>query len=101
MKTCNKIGDFRTEYGKKAFLNAKSQNYTSEDLEGIYLIERWIYYGKLAPMTYMALPSLIEAIKSGKLKEEYEVILKELNPLGYEEYKRTGTIEAYVKFKKG
>jgi hypothetical protein len=99
MKTHNKIEDFRTEYGKKAFLNAKSQNYAINDLEGIYLIERWIHYGKLAPMTYMALPSLIEAIKSGKLKEEYEVILKELNPEGYEEYKRTGKIDSYSEFK--
>jgi len=63
------------------------------------LIRKWIKNGSLAPMTYMALPSLIKAIKSGRLEKEYEAILKELNPKGYEIYKRTGIIGAYSEYK--
>ena len=68
--------------------------------EGSGLIEKWISHGRLAPMTYMLLPSLIKEIESGRLKKGYESILKELNPKGYEEYKKTGKIESYYKFKK-
>jgi len=85
--------DFKTDFGRKAFL------LKSKKIEGIRLIEKWIYYGRLPPMTYMVLPSLISAIKSGKLKKEYETILKELNPKGYEEYKKTKQIDSYAKLK--
>lgn len=68
--------------------------------EGSKLIEQWISYGRLSPMTFMCLPSLIKGIESGRLKKEYESILKEINPNGYEEYKKTGKIDSYYKFKK-
>jgi hypothetical protein len=83
--------EFKTEAGKKlALKNPKKK-------KGIRLIEDWIHYGRLPPMTYMILPSLIDWIKSGEYKVEYEAILKELNPEGFEEYEKTKKIDSYSK----
>ncbi|MEK6757513.1 MAG: HNH endonuclease [Nanoarchaeota archaeon] len=68
-------------------------------MNGAKLIKDWIFHGRLAPMTYMVIPSIIKAIESGEYKEEYERALKKFNPKGYEEYKKTGKIDSYYKFK--
>jgi len=92
-----KVEEFKTDAGRRAFLKAKKNNYSGQWVHYMWLIEGWIYYGRLAPITNMIIPSLIEGIKSGKFKEEYESILKELNPKGYEKYKKTQKIDPYSK----
>lgn len=82
--------DIKTNYGK---------NYFGKYPDVVNVIETWITYGRLASMTYMLLPSLIKNIKSGKYKEEYESILKELNPKGFEKYKKTGEVKPYFNLK--